>query len=416
MSRHMRTVVRTALCALAAVLAVAVLPAPAHAQGHTRQDGGPTVTLSKKEAGAGGSLTVRGKGWRPDTLLTLLVCGQNAIGGTNSCSNSEGRAVTTGKNGTFSRKIPVTEPPEPCPCVVRATTVTGAHASADAALKIAGHPVKPLPKDRGGGRLTVLAARLDGDSGVLNWFGAPEQRQLVLTVGNLGSEQAKDPVFEVGTAHGVFAPKWERQQWRGTVDPGKKQQVKLPVELSSGAHGDYTVAAKYGSRVLTEQPWDVSRPWGVTLFWVLLCVVVPAAVFRVGMAVVDRLRPRPAGEVVSARAAERKQRVREGRHSTPRQPLKERFRFPSAGAGGTAARTAGPAGPSGPAGQSGSAGPTGPAGPAGRAPSTAAPPRAEGPAPAGGAGGKGTGSAGLPWFTPDTKLPTASSSRTPTEE
>ncbi|SCE01821.1 hypothetical protein GA0115253_1027329 [Streptomyces sp. Termitarium-T10T-6] len=39
----------------------------------------------------------------------------------------------------------------------------------------------------------------------------------------------------------------------------------------------------------------VGRPWGVTLFWVLLCLVVPAAVFRIGMAVVDRVRPRPAG-------------------------------------------------------------------------------------------------------------------------
>lgn len=36
----------------------------------------------------------------------------------------------------------------------------------------------------------------------------------------------------------------------------------------------------------------VGRPWGVTLFWILLCVVVPAAVFRIGMAIVDRVRPR----------------------------------------------------------------------------------------------------------------------------
>jgi hypothetical protein len=33
----------------------------------------------------------------------------------------------------------------------------------------------------------------------------------------------------------------------------------------------------------------------VTLFWVLAGVVVPAAVFRVGMAVVDRVRPRGPG-------------------------------------------------------------------------------------------------------------------------
>ncbi|MDJ1137394.1 hypothetical protein NMN56_036680 [Streptomyces iconiensis] len=286
----------------------------------------PTITLSKGEAGTGGSVTVRGKGWRSDTLLTLLVCGQNAIGGTNACANAEGRAVTTGKDGTFTKKIPVTEPPKPCPCVVRATTVTGAHASADAKFQVAGHPVKPLPKERTGGRLSVLAARLEGDSGLLNWFGAPEQRQLVLTVGNLGADRAKDPVFEIGTAHGVLAPEWERQQWRGTVDPGKKAQVKLPVELSSGAHGDYTVAAKYGEKVLTEQPWDVGRPWGVTLFWILLFAVVPLAVFRLGMAVVERARPRSPGEIVSDRRAWKErlrsrlpqQQVREPSHAARR--------------------------------------------------------------------------------------------------
>ncbi|MFF8335536.1 hypothetical protein [Streptomyces cacaoi] len=253
------------------------------------------ITVSRKEAGTGGSVTVRGTGWRPRTLLTLLICGQNAIGGTNTCANADGRAVTTGKDGTFRYRLPVAEPPKPCPCVVRATTVTGAYAADEAALRVAGHPVAPLPKQRTPGRLTVLAARLEGESGLLNWFGAPQQRKLVLTVGNLGVDRASDPVFEVGTAHGVLAPDWERQQWRGDVDPGEKQRVELPVELATGAHGEYTVAAKYGDKVLTEQPWDVGRPWGVTLFWVLLCLVVPAVVFRLGMAVVDRARPRVTG-------------------------------------------------------------------------------------------------------------------------
>lgn len=47
--------------------------------------------------------------------------------------------------------------------------------------------------------------------------------------------------------------------------------------------------------MLAEQPWGVGRPWGVTIFWILLAVVVPAAVFRIGMAVVDRVRPRAHG-------------------------------------------------------------------------------------------------------------------------
>ncbi|WP_431982889.1 neocarzinostatin apoprotein domain-containing protein [Streptomyces qinglanensis] len=252
----------------------------------------PRITLSREEAGAGARLTVRGTGWRPDTLLTLLVCGQRAIGGTNACANAEGRAVTTDADGGFRKSIPVAEPPKPCPCVVRASTVTGAHAAANAAFRVAGHPVAPLPEEGTGGRLSVLAARLEGDSGLLNWFGAPERRKLVLTVGNVGSDRTRDPVFEVGSAHGVLAPEWERQRWRGTIDPGRKARVELTVELAAGAHGAYTVAARRDGRVLTEQLWDVGRPWGVTLFWVLLCLVVPLLVFRSGMLLVDRVRPR----------------------------------------------------------------------------------------------------------------------------
>ncbi|MFE0763044.1 neocarzinostatin apoprotein domain-containing protein [Streptomyces smyrnaeus] len=288
----MRTNIRRTvglLGALVGCLLSLTVPVDTPADAATKQQ--PKVTLSRSEAGAGATVTARGTGWRPETLLTLLVCGQNAIGGTNACANAEGRAVTTDGEGRFRKKIPVAEPPKPCPCVVRATTVTGDHAAANAKLRVAGHPVEPLPAKRAGGRLSVLAARLEGDSGLLNWFGAPEQRKLVLTVGNLGADRARDPVFEVGTSHGVLAPEWERQQWRGTIDPGEKARVELTVELASGAHGEYTVAAKLGKRVLTEQPWDVGRPWGVTLFWVLLCVVVPLAAFRLGMALVARVAP-----------------------------------------------------------------------------------------------------------------------------
>ncbi|MFJ8140457.1 hypothetical protein [Streptomyces sp. NPDC096013] len=284
--------------ALVAVLALLLLPlagaAPAAAAG------GPGVKLSTSQAGTGGSITVSGSGWRAHALLMVLICGQatparGVIGGTNSCANADGRAVTTDAKGAFSRKLPVSEPPVPCPCVVHVATVTGASASADTVFQVAGHAVEPLPAEPSAGRLSVLSdTRLDGSSGLLTWFGAPPSRTLVFTVGNAGSSPVKNPVFQVGTSHGVFAPQWDDQEFNGTIAPGGKAEIRLPVDLAAGAHGDYTVSMKYGGRVLAEQPWGVGRPWGVTLFWVLLCVVVPAAVFRVGMAVVDRLRPRKA--------------------------------------------------------------------------------------------------------------------------
>ncbi|MFI5554104.1 hypothetical protein [Streptomyces sp. NPDC051738] len=286
---------RAVLPAVLAVLALLLAPTAAAAADP------PAVKLSKSQAGTGGSITVTGSGWRSKALLMILICGQSVpstgvTGGTNSCANADGRAVTTDAEGRFSRKLPVAEPPVPCPCVVHVATVTGAKAEADAIFQVAGHAVEPLPAEPAGGRLSVLTdTRLDGSGSLLTWFGAPPARTLVFTVGNVGTSPVKNPVFQVGTSHGVFAPKWEEQQWRGTIQPGRKARIELPVELAAGAHGDYTVSLKYGGKVMAEQPWGVGRPWGVTLFWVLVCLVVPAALFRVGMAVVDRVRPRRTG-------------------------------------------------------------------------------------------------------------------------
>ncbi|MGW7211259.1 hypothetical protein [Streptomyces collinus] len=269
----------------------------------------PVVELSASQAGTGGSVTVGGSGWRPRALLTLLVCGQaepkrGVTGGTNSCANADGRAVTTDAEGRFRRELPVVEPPVPCPCVVHVATVTGAGAEADAALQVAGHAVEPLPADASGGRLSLLAdTRLRGSGGLLTWFGSPPARTLVVTVGNVGTSPVRDPVFQVGTSHGVFAPEWQDQRWRGTIRPGGKARIELPVELASGSHGDYTVTLKYGGKVLAEHPWGVGRPWGVTLFWVLALLVVPAALFRAALAVVDRVHPRRPGH--AARPARR---------------------------------------------------------------------------------------------------------------
>ncbi|MDI3390442.1 hypothetical protein QIS99_30250 [Streptomyces sp. B-S-A8] len=305
--------------AAAVALVLAAPPAPAAE--------GPTVELSEEEAGKGGSITVTGADWRPKALLMLLICGQaegdaEPVGGTNACANADGRAVTTDGDGSFRKKLPVAEPPVACPCVVRVATVTGEKAAVQAAFTVAGHPVKKVPEQQADGKLAVLAGtRLEGSGNVLTWFGAPASRTLVATVGNLGTSPVKDPVFEVGTAHGVFAPQWEEQQWRGTLAPGKKAQVKLKVQLDPGAYGDYAVSLRYGGKVLAEQPWDVGRPWGVTLFWILLCLVVPAAVFRVGMAVVDRVRPRPARS-----GGHRARRVRELAHRRVPRPGGRRTR------------------------------------------------------------------------------------------
>ncbi|MCX5153320.1 hypothetical protein OG914_04745 [Streptomyces sp. NBC_00291] len=272
-----------------ALVSLALFPAAPVAAAEAK----PTVALSLQEVAKGTGITVTGAGWRAKTMVMLLVCGQNMIGGTNSCANADGVAVAVADDGRFTAQLPVVEPPKPCPCVVNVTSVNGDQSTVVAPLKITDHPVAELPTDSGTARLAVLTGvRLEGDDGVLTWFGAPPTRKFTVIVGNLGSAPVTDPVFQLGTAHGVFAPLWEEARWKGTVPPGGKAEIRLDTTLSAGAHGDYTVSLKYGDKVLATQPWGVDRPYGVLLFWGLLLLVVPAAVFRVGMAVVDRVRPR----------------------------------------------------------------------------------------------------------------------------
>ncbi|GGZ48752.1 hypothetical protein GCM10010371_04930 [Streptomyces subrutilus] len=292
---------------LAAGLAVcALVLSPAAPAG--AEEGRPAVALSLQEAAKGTEITVTGTGWRAGTMVMLLVCGQNMIGGTNSCANADGAAVAVAGDGRFTARLPVVAPPKPCPCVVNVASVNGDRSTVAAPLKITDHPVADLPAESGTARLAMLTGvRLDGGDGVLTWFGAPPARTFKVTVGNLGTAPVKDPVFQLGTAHGVFAPLWEEARWKGTIPPGGKAEIALDVALGAGAYGDYTVSLKYGETVLATQPWGVDRPYGVLLFWALLLLVVPAAVFRVGMAVVDRVRPRDAaggGRHRGARLAE----------------------------------------------------------------------------------------------------------------
>ncbi|MET9962592.1 hypothetical protein ABZ128_26595 [Streptomyces sp. NPDC006326] len=284
---------RARLAAGLAVCVLALVPGAWGAAPAGAAEDKPGVALSLQEAAKGTELTVTGTGWHSRTLVMVLLCGQNMIGGTNSCANADGTAVSAGDDGRFTARLPVVAPPKPCPCVVNVTSVGGDQATVAVPLKITDHPVAELPAESGTARLAMLTGvRLKGEDGVLTWFGAPPTRKFTVTVGNLGSAPVKDPVFQLGTAHGVFAPQWDEVRWKGTIPPGGKAEVRLDVSLSAGAHGDYTVSLKYGDTVVATQPWGVDRPYGVLLFWGLLLLVVPAAVFRTGMAVVDRVRPR----------------------------------------------------------------------------------------------------------------------------
>ena len=277
---------RAALLAgvLLLALPVALSPAPARAAGASA-----TAKAVPGTAAPGATATVIGSGWPANTLITVLLCGQNAVNGTDSCANASGRALTTGAGGSFTVQLPVVKPPQPCPCVIHATTVTGANVTVNTpfpVIGVASVPIKQTP-----GTMLPLTAGISGGGSLMTWFGAPPHRTFKAVIANVGNSAITDPVFRVGSRHSVYAPDWQEYQWSGVIAPGARQEIDVPLDFAAGAHGGYSVELQYNGTELTTQQVSLPYPWGVSLFWLLLCVVVPVGLFRIGLAVVDRVRP-----------------------------------------------------------------------------------------------------------------------------
>jgi hypothetical protein len=284
------------LALLLAVGGAAGLPvATAHADGSSGSN--PKATSVPAAARPGVTITVTGS-----ALLTVLLCGQDAIAGTDDCANATGRAVTTGTDGQFTQQLAVATPPKPCPCVIHVSAVLGNQQSVNTPFDVMGAPTAPIPPNAAGsGQLVMLSASLSGSNGPLNWFGAPPDRTLRMVVADMGGSPISNPEFQLGTWHSVLAPDWSAAPWQGTLEPGKPQEIDLPVQFDSGASGEYFVGLSYQGRTLTTQHLNLPVAWGVDVFWVLLFVVVAVGLFRIGLAVLDRVRPD-----VTQRARERR--------------------------------------------------------------------------------------------------------------
>lgn len=297
----MRAAHRFRVLAAALLLAVLVSPLPT---ARAATGGGAVVSASPASAAPGTQVTVSGAGWPASALITVLLCGRNMVDGTEDCANANGHAVTSDSRGGFATSLAVVLPPKPCPCVIHTTTVTGPKITKDLPYTVTGAEVVPLPAGPvGAGHLVLLSAELTGDSGVMNWFGAPAGRTLRVTVANMGVGTVTDPVFRLGLDHSVFATDWTDYRWNGVLASGSKQDIDVPVDFPSGASGRYQVQLRYQESSLAARQVDLPRPWGVVAFWVLLYVVVAVGLFRIGLAVVNRYRPRPAAAAVAGAGA-----------------------------------------------------------------------------------------------------------------
>ncbi|HSA51392.1 MAG TPA: hypothetical protein VLH10_14965 [Yinghuangia sp.] len=269
------------LALVAAPGAYAATPAP---QPPPAANGGAEIAVGTATAAPGSDVTVTGSGWSPGSMVNIAVCGRNGQGGSQSCSVATSVSTTVPTGGTIEATLKVETPPVPCPCVIRVVTVTGGTApERTTPLEIPGAPHAPLSDTgKSPGRLTFIRSEMTGGDTIFTWFGSPVSRRFRIEVGNMGETPITNPVFRIGTFEGVFAPTWEDKTWNGTIQPGRRVTVSLPIELRPRQHGEFRYRVMYGDKVVDEVVLDVGRPWGVYLFGALAIVVVPMTVWRLG--------------------------------------------------------------------------------------------------------------------------------------
>jgi hypothetical protein len=266
---------------------------------------GPHVTFTPDKPKVGDTITVTGTGWTPGSLVQVSLCGQAAIGGTNTCSQTTASSATVDAQGGLNVKLRIAAPPKPCPCVVRAATVTGGALTTNQSIEVEGLPVGPLtPSVLVPGRLVFMDSWMAGKDTIFNWFGSPVARRFEIKVANMGQTAITNPTFKIGTYEGVYAPRWRDVQWTGTIAPGAQAVISLDVELKPRQHGHFVYRVMYGDQVVDERTLDVGRPWGVYVFLALLIVVVPMTVWRLGSSLVHTI-----GKAREERAAERSRDV-----------------------------------------------------------------------------------------------------------
>ncbi len=251
-------------------------------------------------------MKVTGVAWAPGSMVNIAVCGQNGLAGTRACAVASSMNVPVATAGEFAVSVRVELPPVPCPCVIRVVTVTGGRAlDRSIPVEIEGAPFAAMQNSgKSPGRLTFIKSEMTGKDNIFTWFGSPVSRRFEIEVGNMGESPIVNPVFRIGTFEGVYAPTWEDKTWTGTILPGQRVNVSLPIELKPRQHGEFRYRVTYDGRVVDEIGLKVGRPWGVYLFGGLLLIVVPMTVWRLGSSLVRAIR-----ENRSDRAVERDREV-----------------------------------------------------------------------------------------------------------
>lgn len=264
----------------AAVLALAVAPA-ANAQDDTPE---PILEANLEGAGFGEVVVVSGTNWPQNSIAQVEVCGNLGLNGTRDCDQITAVQAGVSTVGSFGAVMLVGNPPVPCPCVFRATSLTsglvqtlefelrGAAVSSDDPAAIA------LPERR----LDITEARIDGSGPWTSLFGARPDRTLTLTIVNTGFVVVNNPSLVLGLGKGANPAGFVRPPEIDPLEPGDSITVSVDLDLPVFAIGTYGVeGAIPGFAVPVEFRAETSHvPWLLVLIPLLILALVAIIVIR----------------------------------------------------------------------------------------------------------------------------------------
>jgi hypothetical protein len=230
---------------------------------------------------------VTGTNWPSQAAVTASVCGNNFLQGSVDCASGGAGQAVSRVDGTVSIEVEITNPPKPCPCVIRMATQADT-TGVSVPFEIIGAPTAP-PQINLTSRQLDVEPRVTGTGPIAAFFGGAAERELVLRITNTGSAplaglplvltigKGQDPTDPILTAEG-FAPTLP------DLAVGEVVEVQLPVTIEAPALGRYTIKGQFsGLEVLSvngvkNNVGDLSftttassYPWGLILVgWLLL--------------------------------------------------------------------------------------------------------------------------------------------------
>jgi glutamate formiminotransferase len=250
---------------------------PAAAETTKSSDGpeGPTIEVVQNIDADSRTFGVEGSGWSPNTLVQLELCGNNARAGTVDCVPGVALIVGANREGVVRGRVSTTPPPSPCPCVVRALSLTTGEI-ATAPVRVPGVPEMLLDPDDEGvpviRELAISARLVDEGSPWPAWLGASPRRTIVLTAANIGNVPISDAVLSMTVGRSDPPNGFVEPIPLGDFAPEEAREIRIPVDLPAMAWGEYHVRGEISGATdpITFTDSTTSYPW--------LLVFVPALV------------------------------------------------------------------------------------------------------------------------------------------